>query len=118
MALNYDSIPGKCYCRRVVVKITNEYLATSVAVEHIFSRARRLITWECNRLSSQSIRALMCVGAWSLMDLINEKDILAVTCEAIVPPKDKSAEEVELPEDFDVIYITDDKESDGMDVDT
>ncbi|KIL54810.1 hypothetical protein M378DRAFT_47059, partial [Amanita muscaria Koide BX008] len=32
-----------------------------------------------SRLNVQSIRALLCLGAWSLMGLVKDKDVLDVT---------------------------------------
>ncbi|KAG2084069.1 uncharacterized protein F5147DRAFT_589632, partial [Suillus discolor] len=52
--------------------------ATSVDVERIFSRGRLLLSHVRSRLSSQSIHALLCLGCWSLMGLVKDKDVLAV----------------------------------------
>ena len=51
-----------------------------------------------NHLSVQSTRALMCLGVWSLMDLVKDKDIMAA---ALLPEVD--GEEEELAEDWDTI---------------
>ena len=51
-----------------------------------------------NRLSSQSIRALMCLGEWSLLGLVKDKDIHAVTVEAEVDGDDE-----EFAEGWDAI---------------
>lgn len=53
-------------------------LATSTDVERVFSHGRVLLTHTHNRLSAQMLRALMCLGEWSLMGLINDSDICAV----------------------------------------
>ncbi|TFK79581.1 hATC-domain-containing protein, partial [Polyporus arcularius HHB13444] len=58
MAMAYLTIPG-----------------TSVDVERVFSRGRLLLPHVRNGLSSQSIRALLCLGEWSLLDLIDDTDI-------------------------------------------
>jgi hAT family C-terminal dimerisation region len=57
----------------------NNVLATSVAVERVFSTWRILLSHVRNRLSVQTTRALMCVGAWSRLGLIKDRDVRAVT---------------------------------------
>jgi hypothetical protein len=54
-------------------------LATSTDVERIFSRGRILLSHIRNRLSAQSTRAILCLGSWSLLGLIKDKDIFDVT---------------------------------------
>ena|SRR5882757_6565581 len=51
--------------------------ATTVDVERVFSQGRLLLPHVRNRLSVQSTRACMCVGAWSLLGLIKNSDIKA-----------------------------------------
>lgn len=51
-------------------------LATSVDVERAFSHGRFLLPYTRNQLSSDSFRAQMCVGAWSLLGLVKDKDIV------------------------------------------
>ena len=51
-----------------------------------------------NRLSSQSTCALLCLGNWSILGYIKDKDILAVT---VLP--EVVGEEEELEEGWDVI---------------
>ncbi|KIJ09043.1 hypothetical protein PAXINDRAFT_88030, partial [Paxillus involutus ATCC 200175] len=48
MALDYLTIP-----------------ATSVDVEHIFSRGQLLLSHVRSRLSAQTTRAILCLGGWS-----------------------------------------------------
>ena len=62
MAIDYLSIP-----------------ATSVDVERVFSKGRILLSHVRSRLSVQSTRALMCVGAWSLLGFVKDKDVIAAT---------------------------------------
>ncbi|KZV80205.1 putative AC transposase, partial [Exidia glandulosa HHB12029] len=50
--------------------------ATSVDVERVFSRGRQLLPYNRNRLSTDSIRALLCVGAWSRMDFVRDNDVM------------------------------------------
>ncbi|KIY66191.1 hATC-domain-containing protein [Cylindrobasidium torrendii FP15055 ss-10] len=90
MALDYHSIP-----------------ATSTAVERVFSRARRLISWERNRLSPQSTRATMCTGYWSLMGLVHDEDLEVVAKSGRVRPQKGEEEllDVDLPVGFDRIVV-------------
>ena len=60
MALDYLSIP-----------------ATSVDVEHIFSRGQLILSHVRSRLSVQSTRALICVGSWSRLGLVKNEDVLS-----------------------------------------
>ncbi|EPQ50225.1 hypothetical protein GLOTRDRAFT_22647, partial [Gloeophyllum trabeum ATCC 11539] len=53
--------------------------ATSVNIEHCFSRSRLLLLHTRNRLLSQSTRTLLCLGSWSLMGLVKDEDIRAIT---------------------------------------
>jgi len=54
-------------------------IATSTDVKHVFSQGRILLSHIRNRLSSQSIHALMCLGGWNRLGLVKDKDIFAVT---------------------------------------
>ncbi|KIM36132.1 hypothetical protein M413DRAFT_20603 [Hebeloma cylindrosporum] len=65
--------------------------ATSTDVERIFSKGRLVLSHIRNRLSVASTRALMCLGAWSKLDLVWDSDIKAAT---ILP--DIVGEEAEL----------------------
>ena len=73
--------------------------ATSVDVERVFSQGRILISHVRNRLSSQTIRALLCLGKWSKLGFIKTTDILAVTKLAEVD------EDVELPDGWDKVIM-------------
>jgi hypothetical protein len=70
-------------------------LATSVDVERSFSRSRLLLSYERNRLASESIRGIVCVGLWSQQGLVLDADIKAVTAEKV------RAEEVDERDDWD-----------------
>jgi hypothetical protein len=72
-------------------------LATSVDVERTFSQGRLLLSHVRNRLSVQSTRALLCLGVWSLMGYVKDKDIKLAT---VLPEVD---EEEDLVEDWDAI---------------
>ena len=52
------------------------FQATSTSVERVFSQGRQLLHFTRNRLSGQSIRALMCFGDWSRKDLISLSDVV------------------------------------------
>ena len=53
--------------------------ATSTDVKRIFSQGRIILSHIRNRLSSQSTCTLLCLGNWSLLGYIQDKDITAVT---------------------------------------
>ena len=48
-------------------------------MEHVFSQGQLLLSHICNQLSLQLIQALMCPSSWSLLGLVKDKDIFAVT---------------------------------------
>ena len=54
----------------------NAILATSTAVERVFSQGRQLLHFTRNRLSGASIRSLLCFGDWSRKDLIATSDVV------------------------------------------
>jgi hypothetical protein len=80
---------------------TNTFTATSTDVERVFSQGRLLLSHVRNRLSSQSIRALMCLGNWSLLGLVKDKDITAVTALAEI-----EGDKEELEEGWDSIMCS------------
>ena len=47
-------------------------------MERLFSRGRLLLSHVRSRLSPQTIRALLCLGLWSQMDLVKSEDLHAV----------------------------------------
>ena len=53
-------------------------LASSVAVEHVFSKGQLLISHIRNHLSVQSTRALLCLGYWSKMGFVSLEDLKVV----------------------------------------
>ena len=55
---------------------SNTILATSTAVERVFSQGRQLLHFTRNRLSGLSIRSLLCFGDWSRKDLIANSDVV------------------------------------------
>ena len=87
----------KPYCH-LVTKLS--FLATSVDVERAFSQGRLLLSHVRSRLSVQSTRALMCLGAWSLRGFVKDSDVQAVT---ILPGLAPNTPEDELEADWDAI---------------
>ncbi len=83
--------------------LTNQLIATSVDVERTFSRGRLLLPYVRNRLSAQTTRALMCLGNWSALDLIEDDDALAVAQLEEVEGDDS---DYEMEEGWDVIDLT------------
>ena len=71
----------------------HHHIATSTDVECIFSQGRVLLSHVHNWLSSQSIWALMCLGSWSWIGLVKDKDIFAVTVLAEVEGDEDALEE-------------------------
>jgi hypothetical protein len=74
--------------------------ATSVDVERVFSKGRLLLSHVRNRLSVQTTRALMCLGAWSKMGYVRDSDLKAVT---VLPDLKEDEEEGLLEDDWDLI---------------
>lgn len=79
MALNYLTIPGTWRASSHLFNLLTAlfFVATSVDVERIFSRGRLILPHVRNGLSGQSIRALLCLGEWSLLGLIKDDDVFA-----------------------------------------
>jgi hypothetical protein len=72
--------------------------ATSTEIEHVFSQGRIVLSHIRNHLSAQSTCALLCLGNWSLLGYVKDKDITAI----IVLPEVEGDEE-ELEEGWDAI---------------
>ncbi|KIL71295.1 hypothetical protein M378DRAFT_64807, partial [Amanita muscaria Koide BX008] len=62
MAMDYQCVP-----------------ATSVDVERAFSQGRILLSHIRNRLSAESTRSLLCLGAWFKADLVQTNDIIVAS---------------------------------------
>ena len=73
-------------------------LAASVSVERVFSKGRLLLSHICNRLSAQSTRALLCLGAWSKLGYVDLDDLNVA---ALLP--DVGPEEMWLDDKWDVL---------------
>jgi len=76
------------------------FIATTVDVERVFSLGWLLLPYVHSRLSVQSTRALMCLGSWSLLGLIEDSDI-----KAAIGLGDVIGKEEELSEDWDAIKL-------------
>jgi len=51
-------------------------IATSTAVERVFSRGRHLLHFTRNRLAGSALRAHLCLGSWGAHDIYRAEDIL------------------------------------------
>ena len=78
--------------------VTDHQVVTSVDVEWLFSHGHLLLTHVRSGLSSQSTRALLCLGLWSGLGLIKDKDVQIISCLADVVGDDR-----EMPEGWDAI---------------
>ena len=76
--------------------LTSPFPATSVNVERLFSRGRLLLPYIRNRLSAESVRALLCLGDWARLDLINDDELLHVTAEK-EPDEDEDGTDDSIP---------------------
>ena len=74
-------------------------IATSVDVKRLFSRGRVLLSHTRNRLSSQSIRALLCLGSWSVAGFVKSADVQKLEPFGEI----EGNEDVELAEGWDSI---------------
>ena len=54
-------------------------IATSVDIECLFSRGRLLLSHTHSRLSVASTWALLCLGSWSLLGLVQDEDVETVS---------------------------------------
>jgi hypothetical protein len=100
MALDYLSIPGT-FSNPNTRNLDRQFiLATSVDVERTFSQGRLLLSHIRNRLSVQSTRALLCLGIWSKMGYVRDKDVKAAT---VLPEVGSDEEDDDLDDDWDAI---------------
>ena len=70
-------------------------------MEHIFSCGRLVLSHVRNQLSSQSTWALLCLGSWSLQDLVVDSDVLAITTLKEV----EGDKDIELEDGWDHIFV-------------
>jgi len=104
MALDYLTIPGRSsfsFDTRLSTHLSMFVSATSVDVERIFSCGCLVLSHVRNQLSSQSTQALLCLGLWSLQDMVMDSDVLAITALEEV----EGDEDVELEDGWDRISI-------------
>ena len=76
MVFDFLSIPRELFGAHFRFLSSNTILATSTAVERVFSQGRQLLHFTRNRLSGASIRSLLCFGDWSRKDLIATSDVV------------------------------------------
>ena len=106
MALDYLTIPG-AYFNEVQLSSSNVLiflvwkLATSDDVEQVFSQGRIVLSHLRSRLSVQTMRALMCLGAWSRLGFVKDRDIKAVV---ILPDILANMKEDDLAVGWDTIF--------------
>ena len=80
--------------------LTPKPSATSIDVERVFSRGHLLLSHTQSRLSTQTTRAVLCIGQWSVCNLIKTKDVVAVS-----KMEDEDGEEEEMDKGWDAITI-------------
>jgi len=73
-------------------------VATSTAVERVFSQGRHLLSFTRNRLSASSIRAFLCLGSWGRNDLIFYEDVLAAVRENSKRKRELDDSDIDLVE--------------------
>ena len=101
MALDYLSIPGKLEDLTVGNFLDHQFiLATSVDVECTFSQGWLLLLHIRNRLSVQLTWALLCLGIWSKMGYVRDKDVKAAT---VLPEVGSDEDDDGLGDNWDAI---------------
>jgi hypothetical protein len=78
MARDYMTIPGMSSSQSTVVVYLMKSLASSVAVERVFSKGWLLMSHIHNCLLAQSTHTLLCLGAWSKVGFVKSMDLSAV----------------------------------------
>ncbi|KAG6863493.1 hypothetical protein C0991_005423 [Blastosporella zonata] len=53
-------------------------MTTLVKVERVFSRRRLLLSYVRNQMSAQTTRAVLCLGYWSTLGFVDNKDVSKV----------------------------------------
>jgi hypothetical protein len=97
MARDYLSIPGKSTNFSSSPRVTYNFPATTVDVERVFSQGQLVLSHVRSRLSVQSTRALLCLGAWCQLGLVKRHDVKVALGDEV------AGEEDELPSDWDAI---------------
>jgi len=101
MVLDYLMIPGMPSWFHTYLSTKPSILATSVNIEHIFSCSHLMLSHVHSQLSAQSTWALLCLGLWSLLGLVKDSNVLAVT----VLQEVEGDEEPELEDGWDHILV-------------
>ena len=73
--------------------------ATSVDVERFFSAGRLVLPYTRNGMSSQTVRALVCLHFWSRLGLIKDEDLKAASKLPDLPE-----DEEETPSGWDSVF--------------
>ena len=77
MAMDYLGVPCEPDSFQISFHLAHLwYIATSTAVECVFSAGRHLLPFTQNRLSGKSVCQFLCLGDWSRKDLIKTGDIV------------------------------------------
>jgi hypothetical protein len=74
MARDYLLVPGKFSFLLIIIFLIIS-LATSVDVERVFSKGRLILSHVRNRLSVESMRAVMCLNNWITAGLVSQDDV-------------------------------------------
>jgi hypothetical protein len=74
------------------LNLNSSFVATSTAVERVFSRGRHLLVFTRNHLSAVSIRKLLCFGSWCQKDLVRDDNIIKGV-EEVMGSKKRKAED-------------------------
>ena len=88
------------YIYSYVLTDRNNSLATSMDIERIFSKGCLLLSHVCNRLSAQSTHAILCLGSWSLLNLVKDDDVMVM---ALLPEVDGEGSDYEMEDGWDAI---------------
>ena len=96
--MDYLSIPGKNFFVLANGLADENITTTSVDVERTFSQGHLVLSHVHSCLSVQSTRALLCLGIWSKMGLVEDDDVKST---ARLPEVD--GEEEELAIDWDAL---------------
>ena len=68
------------------------WLATSTAVERVFSQGQQILHFTQNSLNPESLHAFLCLGSWSQHNMVVMDDILDVVKSNLTKRKRAEAE--------------------------
>ena len=80
--------------------LIGNFTATSINVERLFSCGWLLLSHVQSRLSAQTTRSLLCLGAWSTLGLVDDSDV-----KKIIELQDAEGKDVILVDGWDKIII-------------